>query len=133
MIASTLVCTGQSNKFNTKVVPDSLRCLTPSQLSRHIQEFHTLQGQATSLSLMEDGIKELNIEKQALQSEINNQQQEQKLHSFEYANCEVDNNILKKYRTTQSRKIQIQKVFIYLLAGVALTEFGYIGIQKITR
>ncbi len=116
---------------HTKVVPDSLLCIAPSQVTRHIEDAYTIKGMANSLFLEEKSISALNDAVDNLKGEITAKNEQIRLHLLQNENCQEDYKHISNLNKVANRKIRFQKALIYILGGAALIEFGYIGIQKI--
>ncbi len=114
-----------------KTVPDSLVCITPSQVTRHIEDAYTIKGMANSLFLEEKSISALNSAIDNLKGEITAKNEQIRLHLLQNENCQEDYKHISNLNKVANRKISFQKLAIFILGGVCLTEFGYIGIQKV--
>jgi hypothetical protein len=123
-----IVCLGQQGN---KIVPDSLTCITPTQVIRHIQDHYILNGQSTSLDLMQDGIKNLNIENSSLRIDLSKKDDEINLHLLQNSNCKSDLDAKIKELKSANSEIIFQKIGLYILMGLAVTELGYIGLKTV--
>ena len=128
-----MLCTTASLVGQTKVVPDSLTCISPSQVIRHIEDAYTLSGLYRSVELQGGSIDALNDAISSLKLDIAAKDEELKLSGIQFAYCQLDYQDLSGINKKANRKIKLQKVGLYLLGAVAVLEAGYIGVLKLIR
>lgn len=121
-----LICQAQF-----KIVPDSLRCITPQQVNRHIEDAYTINQQNKSLLYLDSAnttlqytvleLKEANL---FCKSQIN-------LHLLRNSNLQDDKEYLGKQLTLANRRNKLQKALIYIIGGVSVAELGYIAVNAV--
>ncbi len=115
----------------TKIVPDSLTCITSSQVSRHIEDAYVLQGQAISLILKSKNIEILNLTIDKLKDQVYQKDQEIKLRVLQNDNWQDEYKHLNKINVLANHKIARQKMIIRVLGVIGLGELGYISVRSI--
>ncbi len=114
-----------------KIVPDSLCCITPAQVSRHIEDAYVLKGQAFSLILEAKSIENLNMAVDKLKDQVTQKDAEIKLRVLQNDNWQEDYLHLNRINVLANKKIARQKACIRILGIIGLGELGYIGIRSI--
>jgi hypothetical protein len=129
------ICTAQSSRL--KLVPDSLRCITPSQITQHIEDAYVMKGlnktvdmQAIIIDTLNKDVAYLKDESKMLKSEISENHKEINLRLLQNSDLQMDYKHLNELNVKANRRITIQKIGLYLLGGIAIAELGYIDIIK---
>lgn len=108
-----------------KTVPDSLRCITPTQVNKQIENAFTIQQQDKSLLYLDSAntslmyvIKELNQANDFCHSQVN-------LHLLRNSNLQGDKEYLESELMLANSKITMQKVLLYIVGGAGVISTGY--------
>ena len=116
-----------------KTVPDSLRCITPAQVTEHIEQAFTIQHLKQSIKSKDASIGRLVDETDLLRSTIKSKDVLINLGALKQSNCENDVIRLTADVKAANKKLLAKKVLLYIIGVIAVAEMGYIGVSKLTN
>lgn len=130
MLLSTL-CFGQENKI--QCVPDSMRCLTPSDVNVILEmgdELATYKNAYNNMrTIAMDEQKKASVFKEAYVES----QKEKGIMAEQEKNCQTDKKVVQDQLSSVGKKNALQKVGLWVLGGISAIETGYIGITLLVR
>ncbi len=114
-----------------KTVPDSLRCITPTQVTMQIENAFLVQHLKETIKSKDNSIMELSQETDLLNSAINSQKTIIDLNNLQKRNLQNDINTLTDTNVKLDRKIWLQKWGLKVCVGVIIVEGAYIGVSRL--
>lgn len=108
-----------------KTVPDSLRCITPSQVSKHIEDAFTIKQMGQSLLFLDSANISLEYSLTELKQVNGFYKSQINLHLLINSNLQDDKDSLTEQLTLANRKIKLQKVLIYIVGSIGATTTTY--------
>lgn len=130
MLLSTL-CFGQGNKI--QCVPDSMRCLSPSQVDKILEMGDELVTYKNAYENMRVIAQDEQKKAAAFKNAYINSQKENEVSIQQEKNCQTDKKVIEKQLASESKKNALQKVGLWVLGGLSAIETGYIGITLLLR
>ncbi len=115
-----------------KTVPDSLRCITPSQVTNHIEQAFLITHLKQTIHSKDESINRLFNEADLLRLTISSKDKIIDLNALQEVNLQKDINTLKQANKSLNRKIGVQRVLLYIIGSACLIELSYIGIIKLS-
>lgn len=115
------------------VVPDSMTCLSPSEMNFFLEKYSESKEYKVSFNIKSEENSILAKENKSLRNAVSDKDKQIDTRSLQLSNCKGDRKFLEDQLSDANRKKHMLKVGMFTVGIVAVLELGYIGIVSILR